>query len=556
MEAVCLISLIPLIGSIASSGEPYKLESSNFHLEFSTEFLFIICLGSILIRMAGQIIVCYLIGRLVSRYDANTSSKLLNSYLFSSWQLQSEEKKEDLNTLLTVNINKGKRGVNAICNGTAALLNFTVLFTAAMLLRWEVALVLIVVVGFLFIMVRPLGTIAKKLSGEHADILLDFYADLGQTNTAIRDIKLFNILNYYSDRLNCKIQSAKVKSIWIIFLSICVPFIYQNLAAISVIVGLALIYFLKISHVTALASVALLMFRALRYSQNLQGMYHNIQEAIPMLIQIQDAEDRYKNSYVDTNKGEDISHVDEIQFDRVSFKYDEGDWVIRNIDFTVNQGEMIGVVGPSGAGKSTLIQLLLGIREPIEGNVLINSRDLKLIKKTSWFDQIKFVPQEPIILRESVFENIQFFQENITREDVINAAQAAGIHEEIMQMPEGYHSLCGEQGGNLSGGQKQRICIARVLASNPNILVFDEPTSALDAHSEATIQKTLSDLKGQTTTFIIAHRLSTLNFCDRIMVLNEGSIQSFGSFEELTANDGYFQDALRLSTVGVDKPKS
>jgi ABC-type multidrug transport system fused ATPase/permease subunit len=159
------------------------------------------------------------------------------------------------------------------------------------------------------------------------------------------------------------------------------------------------------------------------------------------------------------------------------------------------------------------------------------------------------VPQEPRLLVDTVAANIRFLREGVSDADVERAARLAGLHDEIAARPEGYATLVGPRGEGFSGGQRQRMCIARALVRKPDVIIFDEPTSALDVHAEAVVQEALARLKGTATLFIIAHRLSTLRVCDRVMVLQEGRLQSFASSEELARNEGYFADALRLAQL-------
>ena len=180
---------------------------------------------------------------------------------------------------------------------------------------------------------------------------------------------------------------------------------------------------------------------------------------------------------------------------------------------------------------------------------MVNERPADELAAADWFGKLGFVPQEPQLLTATVAENIRFYRPEIDEPTIVAAARQAGVHDEIMRMEQGYETPVGERGSRLSGGQRQRICIARALAADPHVMIFDEPTSALDVHSEARIQESLARLKGRVTLFIVAHRLSTLNICDKVMVLRDGRLRSFGPQEELAATDEYYGEALRLSQV-------
>jgi ATP-binding cassette, subfamily B, bacterial len=201
------------------------------------------------------------------------------------------------------------------------------------------------------------------------------------------------------------------------------------------------------------------------------------------------------------------------------------------------------MVGPSGAGKSTLLQLLLGLREPDAGAVLVNGQPMTSFTRADRARRIAFVPQEPILITGSIAENIRFFRDWVTDADIDRAAQESVLSGLIADRPDGLGTSVGEGGMLLSAGQRQRICIARALAGGPDLLVLDEPTSALDPISEAAIQQTIDALRGRCAVAVVAHRLNTLNACDRVVVLHNGEVRATGSPAELRESSPYFREA-------------
>ena len=198
--------------------------------------------------------------------------------------------------------------------------------------------------------------------------------------------------------------------------------------------------------------------------------------------------------------------------------------MLRDVSFTTEAREIIGIVGPSGAGKSTLVQLILRLRDPSGGRITADGRDIREFSLEDWYRHIAFVPQEARLFAGTIGENIRFFREHVDDAMVERAAQRAHLHDEILAMSHGYDTSVGERGGELSGGQRQRLCIARALVDEPDIIVLDEPTSALDPRSEALMRETMAALRRHTTVFVIAHRMSTLTICDRIMVIHGGGL--------------------------------
>ncbi len=234
-------------------------------------------------------------------------------------------------------------------------------------------------------------------------------------------------------------------------------------------------------------------------------------------------------------------------FEGLTFRYrPDLPEVLRNISLSVKPGEVIGIVGRSGSGKSTLTKLIQRLYTPESGRILIDGIDLALIEPTWLRRQIGVVLQENYLFNRSVRDNIALSNPGISMDAIIEVAKLSGAHEFILELAEGYDTTVGERGSNLSGGQRQRIAIARALLTQPRILIFDEATSALDYESERIIQDNMQQICEQRTVFIIAHRLSAVKRCDRILVVEQGEIVEQGSHAELLENDGIYANLTKL----------
>ena len=235
----------------------------------------------------------------------------------------------------------------------------------------------------------------------------------------------------------------------------------------------------------------------------------------------------------------------DIVYDNVSFGYDTTQPVLRNINLHIPPGQTVAIVGPSGAGKSTLVSLLPRFYDPQAGRVLIDDIDAREFTLTSLRQQVAMVLQPPLVFPVTIRENIAYGRHDASFEDVEQAARLARIHDKVMQLPEGYETVVGEQGATLSEGERQRITIARAILRNAPILILDEPTSSVDAETEALIMQGFEQLMKGRTTFIIAHRLSTVRNADVILVVRGGQVVEQGSFTELMRRQGAFAALYR-----------
>ena len=231
-----------------------------------------------------------------------------------------------------------------------------------------------------------------------------------------------------------------------------------------------------------------------------------------------------------------------VEFKNVDFSYDENSKVLKDVSFKVNKGEKIALVGATGAGKTTIVSLLSRFYDPTSGEVLVDGKDIKYVELESLRSQMGIMLQDTFLFSTTIMENIRYGRLDATDEEVINAAKAVNAHNFIMKLENGYNTEVNERGTRLSLGQRQLVSFARALLANPRILILDEATSNIDTETEKLVQDGIEKLLHGRTSFVVAHRLSTIRDCDKIMVINDGRIEEAGSHTELLKNKGSYYD--------------
>ncbi len=274
-----------------------------------------------------------------------------------------------------------------------------------------------------------------------------------------------------------------------------------------------------------------------------QGAMHRVFEILDARPEIHDQPDAHTLPTV-------AGHV---CFEHVGFAYDPRSPVLTDLSFEAQSGEVVAIVGPTGAGKSTVMNLLHRFYDPSSGRLTVDGYDLRHVKTESWYRQIALVPQETILFGGTILDNIRYGNLDATEAEVQEASHAAHAHDFIAELPDRYRTVVGEKGINLSGGQRQRIAIARAILKNPRVLLLDEATSSLDSESERLVQEALERLMAGRTTFVVAHRLSTIQRADRILVLDKGRLVEEGTHGQLMQHKGlyHYLYTIRLSEATI-----
>lgn len=420
-------------------------------------------------------------------------------------------------------------------------LTIIVFLGIALSISWQLTLFALVILPFSMAIIAWIGFKLRRQTTKLQEKLADITSVLQETISGVKIVKAFGMEEYENKRFMKETRE---------FFRLVLRIVRVRNASspltefLSVIVGAFIIYYgglLVLEHNSISASQFLgflfAIFQMMPPIKELSSVNNRIQEASAAgdrIFEILDTEPDIKDA---TDAIELKEFKNSIHFKNVSFKYEDSDeWVLSDINFSVNNGEIIALVGPSGGGKSTLVDLIPRFYDPTKGSILLDDLDIRKYTLKSLRSKMGIVTQETFLFNTTIRENIAYGLTDCPMEKIIEAAKTANAHNFIMEMPQKYETIIGERGVKLSGGQRQRLTIARALLKNPEIMIFDEATSALDNESEILVQEAIERLMENRTTFVIAHRLSTIRNATKIIVIDRGKIIQLGTHDELISD--------------------
>jgi subfamily B ATP-binding cassette protein MsbA len=413
-----------------------------------------------------------------------------------------------------------------------------------LMVSWKLSVLTLIVLPINLALVELIGRKLKKRSYRTQEGMADMTAVLGETISGIRVVKAFNMGDYERRRfegynLRYIRQYLKMK-LWGAVLSPTSELLGTLSIVAILFYGGNLVLSGRLTPENLILFVGAMIW-VVTPVKNLSKLNSAIQESLACANRVFSIME-IETEPVDVSGARRISgRIEEIRFDSVAFEYVPGRPVLRDISFSVRRGEVIALVGPSGAGKTTLVDLIPRFYDPTAGRILVDGSDIREIDLKSLRSMTGMVTQEVILFNDTVRNNIAYGAQDSGDDRVVAAAKAANAHDFIMEMPKGYDTMIGERGTRLSGGQRQRLSIARAILRNPEILIFDEATSALDTESEILVQEAIDRLLEGRTTFVIAHRLSTVQSANRILVLDDGEIREIGTHAELMGSNGVYR---------------
>ena len=543
VEALFLVSITRAAFAITDGKDRFGLVAGR-EVSVTAAVLFSFIL--VIIRVALSTAVAWQSAQLTASVVAGVRRDLARAFMEASWSSQHGERSGRLQEILTTFAQRGAELIGSTAFAITAGCSLVAMLGAAIVIDPAASVVVIAAVALLGMVLRPLRAAVKREARRTAAAGMDFATSLSETSQLGMEMHVFNVQPQATKRIVDLIDRNEATAQRLSFLRGLVPAVYTGMAYLALVGAIAVVAFFDPTSLTSVGAVMLIMLRSLSYGQGLQTSITSVTATLPFLDALDNELARYRQAKV-IDQGQSVDSVGALGLDDVSFAYTPGTPVLHSVTATIDPYEIVGVIGPSGSGKSTLVQLLLGLREPSSGLVLAGGRDIRVLSRTEWARKVTFVPQDAHLVAGTIADNIRFLRDEVTDEEIERAARLANLHDDIIGFVGGYDRQVGERGSHLSGGQQQRLIIARALVEHPDVLILDEPTSALDVRSEHLIRQTLNELRNETTIIIIAHRLSTLDSCDRLMVIHDGELKAFDTPEKLEKDNDFYREALRLS---------
>jgi ABC-type multidrug transport system fused ATPase/permease subunit len=483
----------------------------------------LICAGLLVVRFIFSFMMIRIQTGLTYRITSTFRKQLGLAYLETSWAVQVRQPAGTLQQLVVQFPSNIASLVYQLANSLAGALSLLALLGIAFVVSGISTLIVLFALITLVFLLTPLRRAVQRRSKKSMENQVAFANSIAEISELNLEINALGVTKQAAKRLKEVIDNEAAAMHRVGITSNLISPLYMTFAYGAILLALVALNSIEVDDINQVGAVMLIMLRSLAYGQQTQQGATAISQFAPFaerLIRQQQEFDSERR----TQGVVQLSSVGSIRLESVSFRYPERTPVLSDVNLTIGAGRVIGVVGQSGSGKTTLIQLILGLHTPQEGAVLVNEIPRADVSPDSWSRLVTYVPQDTKLMAGTIDDNVKFLRDHVTDADVDQALVAANLLLPADRFPDGKHTDLGVAGRQFSGGQKQRLAIARALATRPSVLVLDEPTSSLDVESENVIVETMNRLKGQVTTIVVTHRESTLRACDRIFVVENGTV--------------------------------
>lgn len=479
--------------------------------------------------------IAWLNARLSASILRRIRQDIVAAFEGASWARQASESEGALQeTATTLGLQSSSASATLI-GATTQVLGGSALVLVAVVVHPVATLVVALLGAAIVVGFRPVARATRRRARTFVDQNSEFATAVAQWGAMAMEHRLFGVselraraLLDTSDGVSRSFRGSR-------FVALAGSSLFRDVALIFLVAAVAAVRTGDGLDLASIGAVVLLVVRALGYATAFTGALQTLNQQTPSIAAL---EARLQVLRADTSAFGDreVRGFQTLAVVDVTYAYAPGEAALSDVSLAIDRGDAIGIVGPSGGGKSTLVQILLRLRVPSSGRVLLDGVDYKEISPRSWSRLVALVPQEAHLFEGTIFENIRFYRPDVDEDAVMAASRAAHIHDEIRRLPRGYATCLGPRGSGLSGGQAQRVSIARALAGAPELLVMDEPTSALDVRAEQLLRSTIKELRGRVTLIIVAHRTTTLSECNRVVAIADGRVRAEGTLDEAMAS--------------------
>jgi ATP-binding cassette, subfamily B, bacterial MsbA len=563
VEGAGLGLLLPLIDGLTSPDQIIPSHPISqylaqlmavFNIPFSLPSVFILGISLFLTQAILEYVHAVFSARIIAKVQADIRTTLFTSLLQAELSYVNRKKVGYLVNSVVLEAHRATVAFNHLISFfVSAALVFAYL-AMAFLVSWKLTLLSLILVFPVIYLTRHRKQI--RLKGQDISTANEvFQGATVEYLLGLREIKIFGLIDNIAKKFKFVAENVSRQERLQAVLYARFGLIYQIIGLVFLFAIASLGYSSQFS-LPAMAAFLAILYRLSPLTTSLQKNRDKYLGLLPSFELIDLLQKEIDTTLLDKDRGVEKIKIQAlnkaIEFSDVSFAYDEYSEVLKNIELGFEKGKITAIVGSSGAGKSTLVDLIVRFYDPTLGRILIDGVDLKSLDLPSWREMIGYVSQEPFLFNDTASFNIQFGNTNSSIEDIASAAKNANAHEFIQELPDGYDTIIGDQGVMLSGGQRQRLALARAILRDPPILILDEATSDLDTKSERLIQSAIQDMSKKRTVIIIAHRLSTVENADKIVVLDEGRVVELGTHKELLALKGKYADFYGIQ-FGVPK---
>jgi ABC-type multidrug transport system fused ATPase/permease subunit len=524
-EAVVLLVIAGTAGALAAGEESLALDTAGVAIDLPISSALQAGAAAVIVAAALEVMLVRVRSRIVAEIERERRDELMDRYARADWSYQAAQREGNLLTATKLTDAAGRlfAGLTAWVKASLSIL---VLLAAAFLVDPRAASVVMAIAALLAIVVVPLRRRTRRSAREYNRLSVAYGQDIAELGRRAMDLRVFGAWPSALTSLSQSSLEVANQRRTNMRLFSGVPIVYQY-GGIASILGVLLLATSTVTPVGSWAAIALLLLRSIQYGQRVQTAILTLTEYLPRLDLLNQHFQPPPPSVTFGHR--QLVHLDRIVLDDVSYAYPAADTpALHHVSGAIERGELVGLAGPSGSGKSTLGQIVLRLREPTSGTLLVNGRPAQEYDRESWVARVTYVPQQPLLFRGTLFDNIALHRTTVTPDDARRAAREAGLESLLHELGSGLDALVGPGHRDLSGGQTQRVGIARALVSAPDLVVLDEPTSALDAASESIIHDSIQRLRQHhgLTVLLIAHNDSTLALCDRVLQMREGRLLS------------------------------